>query len=489
MRIPAVLFVLLLTSSAALSATYHVSPSGLDDNDGNEGDPWLTLQHAADTVAGGDTVLVEDGTYDGFTLLTSGSAGSPITFRAKGSGAVINTVGNWRGDNVCVEADYVIIEGFISEAADRAGFTFLPPSGSDESFGCEIRYCTARDNGRWGIFSGFCCGLAVERNECYGSGLEHGIYVSCTSDYPVIRGNVCHDNAMNGIQTNGANSGWGDHVISHALIEENVVYHNDAKGLSIIGTSDSTIRNNLIYENGPAAGGIHFAPQNGMQSTDNVVVNNTVIEPGMSAVRLSNASSGIKIFNNVLYGTRAIAVEDPAYAAAGFDSDYNVLGGSFVWEFTYPDFAGWQGMGYDANSVEVTSADEVCNDPGGDDYRLFAGSPAADLGVAQFASHDAPDADIEGLNRPGGSGYDAGCYEHDGVDVTAPGVLPTMVQIAVNVTDDSGSIELTVDGASYFVSPGAWTSSWIALPGPATIAVGASDASGNSAEVDVGVAF
>src|SRR5947209_12144441 len=45
--------------------TYTVSPAGADTNPGTAGLPFLTIQHAADVVAPGDTVIVEDGVYTG----------------------------------------------------------------------------------------------------------------------------------------------------------------------------------------------------------------------------------------------------------------------------------------------------------------------------------------------------------------------------------------------------------------------------------------
>src|SRR5262245_31234385 len=79
----------LLASGVAHAATYSVSTSGNDNNSGAMGSPWLTLQHAADTVAPGDTVIVEAGNYAGFNLETSGTANAPIVFQAQ-PGVVID---------------------------------------------------------------------------------------------------------------------------------------------------------------------------------------------------------------------------------------------------------------------------------------------------------------------------------------------------------------------------------------------------------------
>src|SRR3974390_489824 len=45
-------------------ANYYVSTAGNDGNPGTIDEPWRTSQHAANTVAGGDTVYVRGGVYN-----------------------------------------------------------------------------------------------------------------------------------------------------------------------------------------------------------------------------------------------------------------------------------------------------------------------------------------------------------------------------------------------------------------------------------------
>jgi hypothetical protein len=79
--------------AAAQGNVYYVAPGGDDTAPGTADEPWATLQHAADTIAPGDEVVVLDGTYAGFRLETSGTAADNIRFRAAGEGAVINADG------------------------------------------------------------------------------------------------------------------------------------------------------------------------------------------------------------------------------------------------------------------------------------------------------------------------------------------------------------------------------------------------------------
>ncbi|MDQ6985406.1 MAG: DUF1565 domain-containing protein [Candidatus Dojkabacteria bacterium] len=49
--------------SKADAATYYVSTSGDNGNDGSSGTPWRDIQHALDTMTGGDTLKIGAGTY------------------------------------------------------------------------------------------------------------------------------------------------------------------------------------------------------------------------------------------------------------------------------------------------------------------------------------------------------------------------------------------------------------------------------------------
>ncbi len=57
-------FAFLFFAKASLAATYYVSTSGSDSNPGTQSQPWKTIQKAANTVAAGDTVTVDAGTYN-----------------------------------------------------------------------------------------------------------------------------------------------------------------------------------------------------------------------------------------------------------------------------------------------------------------------------------------------------------------------------------------------------------------------------------------
>ncbi len=73
-----------ILAHAASSHTYYVATNGSDGNSGSSDAPWKTIQHAADTAAAGDTVLVHGGVYnEHVTFSQSGNADSGyITFQS-----------------------------------------------------------------------------------------------------------------------------------------------------------------------------------------------------------------------------------------------------------------------------------------------------------------------------------------------------------------------------------------------------------------------
>src|SRR6266481_571120 len=102
-------------------AAYYVALSGSDVAAGTAAAPWRTLQHAADSVHAGDTVLVQPGNYAGFSLSTSGTAAAPITFLAQGAVTITSPVAA-TGDGIdLVGASYVTIQEFSVNAMLRAG--------------------------------------------------------------------------------------------------------------------------------------------------------------------------------------------------------------------------------------------------------------------------------------------------------------------------------------------------------------------------------
>jgi hypothetical protein len=405
--------------TTASAATYYVATSGNDDGAGSMSEPWATLQHAAETIGAGDTVVVLPGSYAGFHLESSGMDGAPIVFSAE-EGVEISSENPTTPDGINLEgASHVVVEGFTVNGMERAGLRAVTADH------VTFRNNHADANGRWGILTGFVDDLLIEGNFTSGSLEEHGIYVSNSGDRPVIRNNRIWNNNANGIHMNGDAEQGGDGIISDALVERNVIYGNGVAGGSGIncdGVQNSLIVNNLIYDS-HASGISLYQIDGGGPSTNNLVINNTVVvaDDGRWALNVMNDSSGTTVYNNVflnLHPSRgAISLCGPG-CEADLVSDHNVVSDRFTRDdSTVIDLAAWQAAtGQDENSV-VSDPAAVFVDAAGADYHLTANGPAIDAGTTMSA----PAVDLEGDARPAGTGIDIGAYEHCGTDCVPAG--------------------------------------------------------------------
>lgn len=112
--------VVTLLTRAASGRNYYVAPDGDDNDSGSIDSPWATIQHAADSVAAGDTVFARQGVYNEHVHLhNSGSASAGyITFQNyPGETATLDGTsldipdGQW-GLFTFDNASYVIVNGF-----------------------------------------------------------------------------------------------------------------------------------------------------------------------------------------------------------------------------------------------------------------------------------------------------------------------------------------------------------------------------------------
>ncbi len=402
----------------AVPAIYYVSPTGSDGASGAGDQPWRTLQHAAERVAVGDTVVVRAGDYAGFHLETDGTAAAPITFRGE-PGARITTRNPVTPDGINLEgADYVVIEGFTVINQPRAGIR----SVLNEHV--TIRANLTDNNQVWGIFTGFSYDLLIENNTATRSHEQHGIYVSNSGDRPVIRGNTIWGNSDCGIHMNGDVSQGGDGIISNAVVENNVIYNNGTGGGSSIncdGVQNSIIRNNLIYD--AHSSGISLYKIDAADgSRNNLIVNNTVLvaSDGRWALNILPDSSGNTVRNNILFSAQSFrgAISIAADSLVGFTSDYNITEDRFTLDDgdSVLTLGAWQALGRDLHSLATADPLSLFSAPVNGVYRLKAGSAAIDRGTAVNAP-----TDFEGHIRPTGAGFDIGHDEYS----TSPPPPPT----------------------------------------------------------------
>ncbi len=392
--------------SRLVLSQFVVSPTGNDSGAGTPSSPWLTLQHAADSIHAGDSVEVFAGRYAGFSLNHGGAAVAPITIRAD-PGVVISQANSATPDGIFLNgASYVQIEGFQITAMPRDGIRSV--SSNNDS----ILDNVVAQNVDWGIYSSFGSGLDVEGNTVSRSGQQGGIYASGSGVGPVLSNNVVWGNAGPGIQVNGDATQGGTGILAGGHVDGNIVHDNTGStGIALDGTQGTTAQNNLLYNNSGDGitldRGIGGSPSTGVPLVNNTVV---VAANGGWALDLKNGATGNSAFNNILASSPGAAgsLAVSADSLAGLASDYNVAdrlsanGGQ-----TSLTLAQWQSLvGRDVHSFVAAQSALFAGLASGD-YHLSASSPAIDAGTMTAA----PAADLEGRARPARNGIDVGAYE------------------------------------------------------------------------------
>ena len=453
--------------SRFLLSTYFVSASAGSDGNAGTSDTlaFKSLQKAANVVKPGDTVRVRAGSYtSGLNLYRhpGGSAAAPISFLAD-PGATITHAGTsgtnagLAGINIESSGGFFVIDGF---AVRSDGSMTKAGIRSALSTNVVIRNCEVY-GAPTGIFASRSDNIVVEKNVSHDNTREHGIYVNGSRNY-VIRGNTTHGNNWNGIHTNvmdGVNQ-----VNTGGLIEGNVVRGNKLAGMDLTGMSDGVVRNNLVHGNGRHAVVLQNTNQNAtVASHDMTFVNNTFdARAGSSAyaIQLSSAATqpsgsswtgndnNVTVFNNILIGNSSAGNGSIGNLAGtvspSFRSDHNIVVDSFRTGSTSRSLASWRSAtGEDVNSV-ISNPTALFVDVSVANYRLKAGSPAVDDGVAAFNGDGAPAADANGEARPQGAGYDIGYDELAGsTPAPAPDTTPPTSRLSASNVTSAGGVSHT----------------------------------------------
>ena len=396
------------------ATNYYVSNSGNDNNTGTSlANAFLTLQHAADIVTAGDSVLVASGTYVGFDLRDkNGTTSANIVFKTLTDNVIINQSGPKRDDGINIEnSDYIVIDGFICDGMTGNG-NGIRIVLSDN---CIVRNCTCDNNAERGIFTAFTDDILIENNVCRYSVDEHGIYVSNSSDRPIVRFNWCSENNNIGIHMNGDLSEGGDGIISDAQVYGNIITDNKlAAGINMDGVENPIIYNNLIVNNHSGQGIALFQQDGAVVSSGAKIYNNTILVPddGRWGILLKDgANINTEIYNNIIINQHAWRGCIAAESTSQLKSDYNILNDKMSndGDGSSMSLVDWQNLGLDNHSLLADNPGNIFPLFEEYNFQLHAGSQAVDAGTSLV--EDIVKIDLDGLQRPNGNAYDIGAYE------------------------------------------------------------------------------
>ena len=365
--------ILLCLALPALAADRYVRKTG---NDGSStcstGAPCLTIARGVQVMAGGETLYIGGGTYNErqIVLDKSGSAGSPTTLRAEGTGAVIL---KWPG----------------AHDANREFFYFV-------------------DSLRFLVLDGLTLdGSDASGNQALGY---------------LLAGNEPQDiTVRNSVLRNSFVSCWVAHEPQRFTVEDNTFINcgadNDLDHGMYLGGSGHVIQRNTFI--GPTAHHIQIRPY----GTDFIITRNTFTGSRLGVL----LTAGNVVFsNNFIYDDKWIDPDSAVYCVFGNDIKIwnNTFWNNGAWfhptdcfgvnEFRNNIHAGTNStLGDEAGGVVVGT--NVTSDPGfvqaatGDLHLANDTNAAIDAG---FTLAGVP-VDIDGNPRVAGS-YDIGADEFTG---------------------------------------------------------------------------
>jgi hypothetical protein len=258
-------------------ATRYVSTKGSDSNPGTIGAPWLTIQHAANSVSAGATVYVFGGVYnESVNFPASGTTSAPITFESyPGQTAVIDGTGvscctsnppssgnDTQGLINIVNQSYLVLAGFEIRDFTTSNPAYTPAGVWITGSGTGIQ-----------LLNNLLHNITTSSEE---NGNAFGIAVYGTSQTPISH-LVISGNEVYSLKTGNSESVNVDGNVTNFAITNNLVHDNDNIGIDAIGYEGvgpvghdeamyGEIRGNTIYN----ISGIHNAGEGNSYDADGV---------------------------------------------------------------------------------------------------------------------------------------------------------------------------------------------------------------------------
>jgi len=260
-------------SVAPTGQVYYVAanePNASDDNSGlyptyqgGQDGPWLTIQHAANTMTAGATTYVRAGTYyeSGIIFAHSGAPGAPITLANYESEEVIidgsKAQDDYPGIAIVEGRGHYVIRGFTIRNMPWSGIA-TDESTTGPYRDITIQNCVLHDNGWSGIDLAAVDGFVVENIEAYDNGVA-GFAINSDSHHVVYRNNVAWRNGADWAGQGSVSGFLCYEGCWHVEWVNNVSLENTDAGfwvedqLGIYGRPEDTVlvfKNNIAYNNG-----------------------------------------------------------------------------------------------------------------------------------------------------------------------------------------------------------------------------------------------
>jgi len=201
-------FLFIFSAGKAIASTYYISPTGSDSANGSSATPWATLVKAMQSMKGGDTLIVNDGTYTGAanaithngTYPPYGTASAYTTIQAAHDGMAIfdgqSTVDLFNYEANSVNDAYWQFEGLIW-CHNPDGNVYMDHITHVKFFRCGAYDCG--DGNNINFAGGNSTSYCLFEN-CYGYGSGRYKFMFYLADHDIIRSCVGRGDRMNAVE-------------------------------------------------------------------------------------------------------------------------------------------------------------------------------------------------------------------------------------------------------------------------------------------------
>lgn len=378
---------------------FVVSSGGRDNGSGAVDDPLDTLDRALRQGLPGDSLILRGGIHDAGNLWYTGRGGEPGAFL---------TIGGYPNERPVITGKRLVLESQYVRVQNIEFRNFVVVVRHQErnrwkySHHIEILNNTFSTSD---VAIYFCCNDGLIQGNTFDPAF-YAIYLMHGSGN-VIRGNNIRDTTKYAVhiydEDKYGSSGEGSPKIRNLLVENNVIDGSQTRSGIVISGGDYSeppieingvlIRNNLILNN--ATGGITLQGDGRIRNIE--IYNNTIHgNPGGGIVLdPDKRAENIAIINNILSGNRS------NHLYSNGNVKHLMVRKNLYWD---PTFVG-EGV---RDSSPVMGNPRFGNSVTGD-FRLAKGS----AGIGKGEPLGKVTTDKNGKQRPIGSPYDLGAYEHE----------------------------------------------------------------------------
>ncbi len=392
--------ILICFVNLAAAKQIYVAPSGgRPDGSGTIHDPLDTLDRALEQGLPGDAIVLRGGIHHAGNIWYTGQGGEPGAFL---------TIDRYPNERAVITGKRLVIESQYIRIRNIEFRNFLIVVRHQERNHWRYSHHIEILNNKFStsdVAIYFCCNDGLIQGNTFDPAY-YAIYLM-HGNGNVIRGNDIRNTLKYSVhiydEDKYGSSGERYPKITNLLVEDNVIDGSQSRSGIILSGGDYSeppieingvlIRNNLILNN--STGGINFQGDGWIKNIE--VYNNTIHGNPGGGIRMDpdKRAENITIINNILSSHRSI------HLYSNGDVTHLIVRRNLYWNPT--------SVGEGVRDSSPVMGNPRFGNPAIRDFHLAIGSAA--IGKGESLAKVTTDRD--GKQRPIGSAYDMGAYEHE----------------------------------------------------------------------------